>query len=226
MVARTTTIDPRRPFPARTRGVAISEVLAVVALCAFVSISALVIGPRLLRGAPRLGSTKPAQPRLAAQQEVLEALLAQASEVLSIRFGEGDSMQLDTLVLWLSDDRYPGQANLSELLVLRFSPVLRTIIAYTWAPPPDEDRTVSLRDLRETRSIDVLTSQEHTVRAVIAQSVIACEVTGIKSAQSIRPDSSSGPISLRLTWFEESTDSRDVSTVQTQLRLNAHSGGF
>ncbi len=229
MAERTTTIDPASKDRNFRRGVAWSEVLSLLVLGSFMALTAAVIGPRLLRGSPTgpdETATAPLSGPLAGQQQMLRGLLDRASAILALHESTAETGQLDTLVLWLSDDRFPGQVNLSEVLVVRFSPMLRSIIACTWAPPAEEDPILSDQAWATPHRIEELAARPDVVRAIVAQPVIACEITGIRTAQTLRPDASEGPLALRLTWFDESTDSRDVSTIRTELRLLARSRRF
>jgi len=205
------------------------EALMLLSFCSCMVLSAAFVGPRLLRGAPRSASTDGDSLRredLQRQQSVLQDLLTKAASVLAVQFTEDGRLELDSLVLWIVDDRYPGQVNLSEVLVVRFSPMLRSIIAYTWSPDADQDPILSDVDVHTLRRLEELASRSDVVRAVIAQPVVSCEVTGIESAQSARPDASDGPLGLRLTWLDESTDTREVGMIRTELHLRARSKRF
>ncbi|MCC6910031.1 MAG: hypothetical protein IT430_19015 [Phycisphaerales bacterium] len=229
MAERTTTIDPASKARNLRPGVAWSEALSLLALGSFMALSAAVIGPRLIRGSPTAPDASASvllSGPLAGQQQMLRDLLDRAAAILALHESTTQAGQLDTLVLWLSDDRFPGQVNLSEVLVIRFSPMLRSIIAYTWAPPAEEDPILSDQAWATPHRVEELAARTDVVRAVVAQPVIACEVTGIRTAQTLRPDATEEPLALRLTWFDESTDSRDVSTIRTGLRLLARSRRF
>ncbi|GEM_PF-5005582 len=227
MVVLTSTIDS---FPALLnfrRAAAWGEALALIAMSSFMALSVVVIGPRLLRGASISSSAdSDLSAALLEQEMVLRRLLEKSSSILAIQFAEPGAAQLDTLVLWVSDDRYPRRVNLSEVLVIRFSPMLRSIIAYTWSPDAEHDPVLAGPELQDLHRIEELAGRSDVVRAVVAQPVLACEVTGITTAQSVRPDTSIEPLGLRLTWFDESTDSRDVSTIRTELHLLARSNRF
>lgn len=226
---RTTTINPHALQRVLRRGVISGEVLVLLSLCSFMALSVAFVGPRLLRGAPRSDSEAEnalLNDDLQQQRLVLRDLLAEAQSVLALQMARDGESQLDSLVLWVSDDRYPGQVNLSEVLVVRFSPLLRSVIAYTWSPDADQDPILSDVDFRTVRRLEELASRADVVRAVVAQPVVFCEVTGIESAQSARPDASDGPLALRLTWLDESTDTRDVGMIRTELHLRAGSKRF
>lgn len=227
MVVRSSTIESSPARLNSRRAIAWGEALTLLALSSFMAISVVVIGPRLLRGASLASSSETQlSASLLEQETTLRALLQKSSSILAIHFTEPHAAQLDTLVLWVSDDRYPGRVNLSEVLVIRFSPLLRSVIAYTWSPDAELDSEVAGADLRDLHRLEELAGRSDVVRAVIAQPVLACEVTGISTAQPVRPDTSDGPLGLMLTWFDESTDSRDVSTIRTELHLLDRSNRF
>jgi len=228
-VVRTTTIESTPVRQAFRRGVISGEVLALISLCSFMVLSAALVGPRLLRGALPSGAELQTAPREAAlqrQQVALHDLLAKAVSVLAVQFARKGEPELDSLVLLISDDRFPGEVNLSEVLVVRFSPLLRSVIAYTWSPDADHDPILSDLDLHTVRRLEELANRPDVVRAVMAQPVVSCEVIGIESAQSARPDASDGPLGLRVTWLDESTDTRDVGMIRTELHLHARSRRF
>jgi len=238
MVAPTTTIDragatlPRlcspHPGPRRNgrfrerRGAAWVEILALFGLASTLVVSAAVVGPRLIRAglapAPVTSSSAALSAHAAAQHETLDDLLASAGRVLSLTYQAESSAQLDLLVFWVTDDRFPGVVNLSELLVLRYSPVLRSLLAFTWTPATEDDAAFSVADLRSARRIEALTGRSDVVRAVIAQPLTSCEVTGTHSTQPLRPDTSPPAAAVRLTWLLEPADTRQVSTIVTDLR--------
>lgn len=226
---RTTTIESNSVERAPRRGVISGEVLALLSLCSFMVLSVAFVGPRLLRGAlpsSTQSETAPLGADLQRQQVALHDVLAKAASILAVQFAQKGDTELDSLVLWISDDRFPGEVNLSEVLVVRFSPLLRSVIAYTWSPDADQDPILSDVDLHTVRRLEELANRPDVVRAVMAQPVISCEVTGIASAQSARPDASDGPLGLRLTWLDESTDTRDVGMIRTELHLRARSKRF
>ena len=205
------------------------DVLLLLSCCSFMALSVAIVGPRLLRGAQLANPASENAPLgngLSLQQLVLHDLLAQADFLLAVQFAPGDGAELDTLVLWMTDHRGPGQINLSEVLVVRFSPLLRSVIAYTWSPLPDQDPILSDVDLPMLRRLEELASRPDAVRAVIAQPVLSCTVTGVHAAQSARSDASDGPLALRLTWLDESTDTRDVGMIRTELHLRDRSKRF
>lgn len=245
MGAPTTTINRSRPRADLTgdpalrrcarggrhglRGAAWGEVVALLAVTAIVGAGAVIIGPRFLRGAelPSASDTRAVlRGQAESQHAILEELLAGRRRLLAVHYQQTGSVQLDLMVLWVTDDRYPGLVNLSELLVLRYSPILRSILAFTWTPPPDDDPVLTAAEVRSARRIEELTAREDVMRAVIAQPVVSCEVTGINSTQPLRPDTSPSASVMRLTWLDESTDTRQVSTLVTDLRWVAAQDRF
>ncbi len=211
------------------RGAAWSEVVVLLALASIVGVGAVIVGPRLLSGAltrTSSDSSAPLRGEAARQQEILEELLAGRRRLLAIHYQQAGEAQLDLMVLWVADDRYPGLVNLSELLVLRYSPLLRCVLAFTWTPPHDDDPVLSEAEVRSARRIEELTMRADVMRTVIAQPVVSCEITGINSTQPLRPDAMPSAALVRLTWLDESTDTRQVSTLATDLRWVAAQDRF
>lgn len=244
MAAPTTTIDraptpaektsPRRSSPRRysTRraGAAWTEALALLGVAATLTASALIVGPRLLRAGSPAASMATSATGLsaphAAQHDLVRSLIDSAGRTLALVYRGERSTELDVLVFWTEDSRYPGVVNLSELLVVRYSPVLRSLLAFTWTPAPEDDPAVALRDVRDVRRLETMIGRDDAIRAVIAQPIIGCEITGTDSAQPLRPDTAPARAVIRLTWLEEPTDTRRVGTIVTDLRWVAPSDRF
>ncbi len=240
MVAPTTTIDrvssrkeagpPRRAAARGRRAAAWTEAIALFGAAAVLTASAVIVGPRILRaGGPASSTTTSAaglSPLHLEQHELLKSLIGSAGRTLALVYGSGGSTELDLLVFWMDDGRYPGVINLSELLVLRYSPVLRSLIAFTWTPAAEDDPAVTLRDVRDVRRLEAMFGRADALRAVIAQPLVGCDITGTDSAQPLRPDAAPAQAVIRLTWLDEPTDTRRVGTIVTDLRWAAPSDRF
>lgn len=131
----------RRPDRTRARpaarsrwGLALQEMILLCVAGTIVAGIGVWIGPAVLRGDPiedRLGVVReelPEDPEAAVTQRTLRDVVASSRGVLGV--WETESGGVD-LLLWAEDTLEPGSVEEDELLLLRWSPVLRAVVAIT-----------------------------------------------------------------------------------------------
>lgn len=219
--ASTTTTTSRHPvlFKRRKAGVAISDLLIVLTIVGCVGLSISIVAPRLIRAGgvtdELLASDEELQP---AQREVfdrLNTLNDQSAHTLAILEHAGDAQLVQWLIYWVSDDRYPGQINPSEIMILRHSATMNAVFAYAFVGAVEDDHSLSTRIVREPSELERLVSSSGFEMRLVGRGVRAIHLASNngQTLHSVRTAADTPGLRLRLTWESTPTDTDELKSL-------------
>lgn len=206
------------------RGLATSGLIVIVGACCVVTLGAVVITPRIL-GARQFGFDGAGQSGSESLDPDLQRLvdglsLIARSSLATLQVHRAANGVIDLLVIWMDDEIDPGHVNRSEILVLRYSTLLRSLTAFHIERDDHssgEERLSSAR-LRDYGLADHLVSQADVIRRVIATNLSGMRLIPVGApdvaGRTAAPDS---PGWIELTWSPESVDTASKVIVPEAL---------
>jgi hypothetical protein len=213
------------------RGLAASELTAILVAGGVLTTTAAIVGPRLLSAddeASRL--PVPAQPEHAETLSTLVEAL-EGCKALLIRHDRERTPYLD-LVVWTEDRTDPGAVNVDEVLVLSHSRMLQTLSMYVCAGPFGEE----VEGLTVETLLDPDFPEHWRMRGDVVGRVLSSGVSEMRfsdhAAQSDHAASSADAGRSRymvaLTWGGVNADESDTGQGMVRLaraRLKPSRGG-
>jgi len=212
----------------RRLGLSTAETVVLVGAVATLGALGLMVTPYVLEaGAPTDSSSeidRAAWPdHLVDAVAALEVIMANARATLAIEPPVGERVDggaVEFIALEVPNDADADRLNRSEVVILRFSRMLRSISVYVWKPSTldGHDPEIAEAELADAGFIDRLLRLSGTEQRVIGLKIDGVRVVDRESSdESAQPSRTRSPGRIQLTSPTGSDDSRMVASIPTAL---------